>query len=696
MPRIASALLSLFLCSASALSAAEWMIPAAAHAPGAANTNWRTDVRLVNPSGAASSVRLDLLPQGTNNAARSRNVTVSVPAQGQLSIADVLQSQFAFTGSAALLVSSSEPSLIVTSRTYNQAASGATYGQFIPGVKTEDALTPGISGHFIYVTRTAEYRTNVGFAGTSANDGKVTIKLFDNHGGTLGSSTFDILPYGQLQVNDVFAATGSVPTAVAHAIVTSTVPVVAYASVIDNRTGDPVAMIAAKDSDASTRVAIPAVAHAAGAAGSLWRSDVRIYSPFGHDDHGSLLLTYYPGNTSNPVPVQRSISIGADEVLALDDVMASLFGLNDANGALRIESDTPIHVTSRTYNQSTNGTFGQDIPGVAYTNAMKASDTVVFSGLSDSGYRTNIGFFNVGAAPVDLALTLKRPDGSVIATKAFRLESDMMTQMNLFSFMGASGTAAASLSMTGSGNGSYVGYASVIDNASGDPVFVPAALSTAAPTTNPPPATGNCVTLPLMRAGLELGYRNSDGSYTSTQTVVSDSATRTVLQDKANVGGHAEQIDSTFDYVIQGEMRAVTHMLSKATVQAGPFAVVTNTDITFSPALVLGPLSNYCPGATFAIPATTQTVNVSGTVGLPTQVSSRPAATGEILAVRESLTTAAGTFSTVRYKSTQGATTSGVAYSISSYDIATGVLVRQQQFGASGNLVQSLDLVSIR
>jgi uncharacterized protein YcfL len=72
---------------------------------------------------------------------------------------------------------------------------------------------------------------------------------------------------------------------------------------------------------------------------------------------------------------------------------------------------------------------------------------------------------------------------------------------------------------------------------------------------------------------------------------------------------------------------------------------------------------------------------------LPTQ--------GEIQAVRESLTTAGGTFSTVRYKSTQGATQAGVTYSLGWYDIASGALVRQQQFNSSNVMVRQLDAVSM-
>jgi hypothetical protein len=686
---------------ANAAFARDWIVPAAAHAPGAAGTNWRTDLRIVNPAATAAEAGIDLLPQGLDNSARSQHVSVSIPARGQLSVGDVLASKFGFTGTAALLVSSSEPSLVVTSRTFNEASGGATYGQFIPGVVSTGALSIGAPGQLIYVTKSADYRTNVGYAGTTGLSGTITVKLFDASGFQTGSGTFDVQPYGQGQINDIFGATGAPAAAVARAVVTSSVPLVAYASVIDNRTGDPMAIIAARESEASTLLAIPGIAHLAGAASSLWRSDVRLFHPGqGGDDDGnaSVTLTYYPGGVSNPAPVTRTVTIGANQLLALDDILLTTFGIDNGSGALRIESTQKLLATSRTYNLSGGGTFGQDIPAVAYANGIPASSTALLSGLTDAGYRTNAGFFNLSATPLDLTLTLERPDGSVQATKPFHLDANAMAQFNLFAYMGAAATSAASLAISGAGSGSYWAYASVIDNTSGDAVFIPATISTAAAVVNPPPnppVTGDCVTIPFMRAGLVLGYRTSDGSYSSVQTILSDSASRTEMHDQANAGGTPEDIDTTVDYVTQGDLRAITHALSKATVHAGPLTVVANTDITYSPALVISPVSSYCAGATFVIPGTTQTVSVTGTIPGPTTSSTRAATTGEILAVRDSFTTAAGTFSTVKYRSTQGGNTTDVAYSIAWVDIATGVLVRQQEIGPSGNTVQILDLISM-
>jgi hypothetical protein len=688
--KIALPLLSLIAAVALALPAAavEWVVPAASHAPGGANTNWRTDLRIVNPSGSTASVRIDLLPSGADNSARSRNVTLSVAAHGQLSLVDVVDSRFSYAGNAALLVTSSESSLVVTSRTYNQAPGGATYGQYIPGVLTTNALTPGTQGNLIYLTKNADYRTNVGYAGTTEGSGTVTITVFDASGVQLGTNSFPVQPYGQFQVNDVFGQTGSASADVARAVVTATVPIVAYASIIDNRTGDPIALLAARDSEAASLFAVPGIGHLNGAADSVWRSDVRVY----HPGQGTvpLILTYYPGNTANPTPVQRTVSIGPRQVMAFNDMLLTTFGIDNGNGGLRVQSDSPLMVTSRTYNLVGSATFGQDIPAVAYSNALPANATAIFSGLSDSGYRSNVGFFNLGDTAIDLTLALKGGDGATLASKAFRLEAHMMTQTNIFSYVGVSGTTSASLAVTGSGSGSYVAYASVIDSASGDPVFIPAVRSTATASTG-----GDCVTLPYMRAGMILDYRTSDNKYTSTQTVISDSATKTELHDEAVAGGQASKIDSSFDYVTQGDLRAVTHMLSKASVSVSGFSITTNTDITFSPALVISPATTYCAGATFAIPATTQTVTLSGTVGGGSTVTQRPAATGVIQAVNESLTTAGGTFSTVKYKSTQGATSSGVAYSIGWYDIATAALVRQIEYDSNDNAVQTLDLVGL-
>jgi hypothetical protein len=66
-----------------------------------------------------------------------------------------------------------------------------------------------------------------------------------------------------------------------------------------------------------------------------------------------------------------------------------------------------------------------------------------------------------------------------------------------------------------------------------------------------------------------------------------------------------------------------------------------------------------------------------------------------VIAVNESVTTAAGTFNTVKYKSGQGANAT-TAYSLVWYDIASGALVKQEQFNANGSRGTVLELTSIQ
>ena len=201
---------------ASSASAARWVIPAAAHAVGSGGTNWRTDLRIVNSDATVAAVRLYLLPAATDNGGLDRSTDLTVPAGGQLKIADVLESRFSFAGTAALLVESDSDGLVVTSRTYNLAP-GGTYGQFIPGVSTRRALQPGETGHLVGLAKSDDLRSNLGFAGVSTTPATVSVTLVDRDGRELGFGTFALPPFGQHQVNDVFAAVGAPPAAAATA-----------------------------------------------------------------------------------------------------------------------------------------------------------------------------------------------------------------------------------------------------------------------------------------------------------------------------------------------------------------------------------------------------------------------------------------------------------------------------------------------
>lgn len=704
--RFAAFVFTLALTLTTRAHAAEWVVAAAAHAPGAAGTNWRTDLRITNPGATAASARLYLLPQNADNGARSQHVDLTIPALGQLSLVDVVAAKFGFTGSAALLVESTDSSLIVTSRTYNEAANGATYGQFIPGVPSAQALKANDTGNLIYLVKSDDYRTNLGFAGTTASRGAIAVTLRDAAGHLLGSRAFEVLPYGQGQINDIFAAVGAPAAAVARAEITTTPNVVVYSSVIDNRTGDPLAMIAQTSADARTQLVIPAVAHTAGAGNSLWRSDVRIFNPGtgGGDDHGggtaSVTVSFYPANVANGAPQTKVFALGAQELLALDDVLQSSF--SGASGALRIDSTQPLLVTSRTYNQSSGGTFGQDIPAIGLDQALTANNAARFSGLTNRGYRTNVGFFNAGNAASDLVLELRGNDGASAGKKTLHLDANTMTQVNdVFGYVGAA-IDAGTLTISATG-GSVLAYASVIDNASGDPVYVPGVLGAPAaqqgnPPTNPNPPAGNgCVTVPHVTPGRKASYRvTGKESFTIETTWLTDTDTSATETSNAHTSQGDSKIDSTYTFTVQNGLRALTRSVSNAATNAAGFAIVVTTDSTYSSPMVLGPVSTWCTDTVWSNPAITQTIVTGGTFPGPTTTVNRPAADGHVIAINESITVAAGTFNTVHYRGVQGRTDAKVQRSNIWVSIADGVLVKEEDLDDAGNVQTVMELTSLQ
>lgn len=184
-------------------------------------------------------------------------------------------------------------------------------------------------------------------------------------------------PYGQNQINDIFAAVGAAASETAYAVVRPTVPVVAYAPVVDNRTGDPVAVFAQPFPGNNADLLLQGVARAAGVGTSLWRTDLRL---LGLDSNkGTITLSYHPKGSEVATPQVVSLTLDPGELVALDDVMSSAFDLSSANGALRIRAPMPLIALARTYNQSSDGTYGQSIPADRAACLLREGEGAPFS-----------------------------------------------------------------------------------------------------------------------------------------------------------------------------------------------------------------------------------------------------------------------------------------------------------------------------
>jgi PKD repeat protein len=217
------------------------LVPAASHAPGDKGSLWRTDLAVVNHGTLSAGVTLTFVPVDGPEVSRE----AALPAGFTREWPDVLVSLFgvaaASPSSGAIRVASDRP-LCVASRTFNQGAEG-TFGGFLPAVTAPGGLSPGRVGVLPQLTRNVLYRTNVGVANLGTAAVSATVRLFSGSGAATGTPiVVSVPPRGLSQVVDPFGVSGAGDRDVAFATVEVTTPgglAWAYASVIDNRTGDP-------------------------------------------------------------------------------------------------------------------------------------------------------------------------------------------------------------------------------------------------------------------------------------------------------------------------------------------------------------------------------------------------------------------------------------------------------------------------
>lgn len=458
-----------------------FLVPVAIHSAGAAGTFWVTDVRLLNPSGQPADAVLYLVPAGVDGTTGAREAEVRVGAGSVADLADVVARSFdADDLQGNLLVGGAAAGLVATSRTYNSGAASGTYGQFIGTSEPSSAIDAGDPGLvLLQLAGNAGYRTNVGFSEAAGAQATVRVALVDGGTGALLGTPedFTVEPFSNTQVNGVFPELGAGSSDNAYAtveVVGGGGRVVAYASVVDNLTGDAIAVPGGRPEPVA-EVVIPIVARTAGQAGTSWVSDLRVLN--GGDDPVTLALQYRPQQGTGGSPVSTEASLGPGTVLAVDDLLAEAFAVSAGSGSLRLAvvgPPVPLLATSRTYNQTDSGTYGQFVGGV--TGGLVGTAYLPHLDSSDD-FRTNVGFCEVSGGSVVVRYVLRGASGATLGSGTVSLGPYEVRQVNdVFEAVGAAPATNAWLEVARiNGGGTYAAYASVVDNHSGDAIFIPAA-----------------------------------------------------------------------------------------------------------------------------------------------------------------------------------------------------------------------------
>ena len=217
-----------------------YIIPAAASNPGVNGTYWRLDISILNPySWRPITVKMWFLAEKKDNSiAPVKAFTINPGAQ--VTLADVVGSQFGVTGKGALLLDTADGAYFTTNARSYTTSSGGTYGHEVPGQymvrgPNAKAFTAGIRVDSVF-------RTNIGAVNGSRSSITVRADVLDTVGSIAGSYTFNLPPFGTEQVAVSSFSSLQGPGSIRWTCVSSNSGVewVAYATPVDNASGDAI------------------------------------------------------------------------------------------------------------------------------------------------------------------------------------------------------------------------------------------------------------------------------------------------------------------------------------------------------------------------------------------------------------------------------------------------------------------------
>lgn len=233
---------------------------------------------------------------------------------------------------------------------------------------------------------------------------------------------------------------------------------------------------------ASNAVIVPSVGHLAGIESS-WRSDLRLANVGATSQKYQLTLS---ASSADALLKQTTVTAEAGATLALDDVVRSWYGVGSlgesGGGVLTIQPVSavgPPVVSSRTFNAAAaGGTLGQFIPAVPFSALVGAgsdrSSILTLQQIAQTAaYRTNVGVIESASKPASASVSVFDAAGSKLLEVPLTLAAGEQKQLN--GFLAQNGITLPNgrieVKATG-GAGRISAYASVIDNATNDPLYV--------------------------------------------------------------------------------------------------------------------------------------------------------------------------------------------------------------------------------
>lgn len=234
---------------------------------------------------------------------------------------------------------------------------------------------------------------------------------------------------------------------------------------------------------------VPAAANVAGLNGTVWHTDLSLHNPHAFDL--PVEIDFLPSDTDNQVADALFVTLEPWETFNLWDVLGSEYFATDGTGAILVVADwglacDPVEdcdflVTSRTYTLDPDdgfGEFGQTIPGSSTWQGIDWATLGYAAGILNDGlsFRTNIGIASWSGDWTTVAVDVQDADGTIIESLSYDVPPFGHVQDRLVAAI--EGGSLVFWLEDGSDDALVFGYASVVDQSTGDASFQLAQPST--------------------------------------------------------------------------------------------------------------------------------------------------------------------------------------------------------------------------
>ena len=211
------------------------------------------------------------------------------------------------------------------------------------------------------------------------------------------------------------------------------------------------------------------VGRGSGAQGSFWYATVWIYNPSGRP--ATVDVSFLERGSGNPSPIHSSMTVDPGATATVNDALFTLFGLDEAFGALRVTSDRDIVVAARSYNLTSAGlenSQGQFMAALPVELAIGAGESASIPGItqpSNGSFRSNLAIVEATGGSAEVNVRLLDPSGSTMAVKTINLAPYEQSQINVGQLQGDTTVDGGRIEVSvASGSGRVLALGSMVGN----------------------------------------------------------------------------------------------------------------------------------------------------------------------------------------------------------------------------------------